>query len=308
MAGDKKQETTSEVRINPELAAAGQQALSGSERLYDQGTGGIYQGSQLADQNALIQQAQNQQLAMANGGIQNQVNAQQGAFTNLLNAGNLDGNSLFQRQVADALDQANTDFGRGSVGIFQNGTAAGQFGSSEVGESLGLFGGEVNRNMQNAITQAALGGQQVALGAQQLAPQSIGLGLLPSQITQDIGNQRTARSQQDLQNEIQQYNAPRQAQLQNQAEFQNFLASNPLIGESTQTNTQVTEGNALQSALGAAATIGGIAGGPIGSMIGGGVSSMFGGGGSTGLTGSVGATPFANQQLTNAFSANPFGQ
>lgn len=275
MSGDKEQTSTNEVRINPELAAASQQALSGSERLYDQGTGGIYQGSQLANQDPLVAQAQQQQLAMANGGLQNQVNAQQGAFTNLINAGNLDGNSVFQRQMADALEQANTDFGRGSVGIFQNGTAAGQFGSSEVGESLGLFGGEVNRNMQNAITQAALGGQQVALNAQQLAPQSIGLGLLPSQISQDIGNQRTQRSQQELQNEIQQYNAPRQAQLQNQAEFQNFLASNPLMGESTSTNTQVTKGNALQSALGAAATIGGIAGGPIGSMIGGGVSSLF---------------------------------
>jgi len=286
MSGDKKQTSTNEVRINPELAAAGQQALSGAENLYGQGTGGIYQGSQLADQNALIRQAQNQQLGLASGGLQDQVNAQQGAFTNLLQAGNLDGNSVFQRQVEDALNQANVNFGRGSQGIFQQGTASGQFGSSEVGESLGLFGGEVNRNMQNAITQAALGGQQVALGAQQLAPQSIGLGLLPSQITQDIGNQRTARSQQELQNDIQQYNAPRQAQMQNQAEFQNFLASNPLMGESTSTNTQVTKGNALQSALGAAATIGGIAGGPIGSMIGGGVSSLFGGGPSVGdLTG-----------------------
>ena len=274
MAGDKKQETTNEVRINKDLAAAGKTALTGAEGIYGQGTDGIYQGSQLADQNALIQQAQNQQLGLANGGLQGQVNAQQGAFTNLLQAGNLDGNSLFQRQVADALEGANTQFQRGSVPLFQQGTAAGQFGSSEVGESLGLFGGEVNRNMQNAITQAALGGQQVALGAQQLAPQSIGLGLLPSQIQQDIGNQRTQRSQQELQNEIQEFNAPRQAQLQNQAEFQNFLASNPLMGESTTTSTQVTEGNALQSALGAVATIGGIAGGPIG----GGISSLFGGG------------------------------
>jgi hypothetical protein len=258
MAGDKKQTSTNEVRINPELAAASQQALQGSQNLFDRGAGGIYQGSQLARQNPLVAQAQDQQLALANGGLQNQVNAQQGAFTNLLNAGNLDGNSVFQRQVADALGQANVDFGRGSQGIFQQGTAAGQFGSSEVGESLGLFGGEVNRNMQNAITQAALGGQQVAMGAQQLAPQSIGLGLLPSQIQQDIGNQRTQRSQQELQNNVQQFNAPRQAQLQNQAEFQNFLASNPLMGESTSTSTQVTEGSPLQSALGLGLGIAGL--------------------------------------------------
>jgi hypothetical protein len=307
MAGDKKQKTTNEVVINKDLADAGRSALRGAENIYDRGTDGIFQGSQLADQSSLINQAQNQQLALANGGMQNQVDTQQGAFNNLLQAGNLDGNSLFQRQVADALEGANTQFQRGSVPLFQQGTAAGQFGSSEVGESLGLFGGEVNRNMQNSITQAALGGQQVALGAQQLAPQSIGLGLLPSQVQQDIGNQRTQRSQQELQNDIQQFNAPRQAQLQSQAEFQNFLASNPLMGESTSTSTRITQGDPLQAALGLAATAGGfMMGGPMGAAAG--ASMVGGGGGGTMPSAPVPFNPFGNQQLTKAFSANPFGQ
>ena len=326
MSGDKEQTSTNEVRINPELAAASQQALQGSQNIYDQGTGGIFQGSQLAGQNQLVGQGQNQQLDYANqlAGTTNQNNqALSGLVGNdaqaLINqagpqldlTSNLQGDPMFQKQIEAALANANTQFGRGSQGIFQQGTGAGQFGSSEVGESLGLFGGEVNRNLQNSIVQAGLGnqqntlagqqlalqqqgmnvnalqqGQQTALQALGLAPQQAQLGLLPSQIQQDIGNQRTQRSQQELQNDIQQFNAPRQAQMQNQAEFQNFLASNPLMGESTSTNTQVTEGNALQSALGAAATIGGIAGGPIGGMIGGGVSSLFGGGPSVGdLTG-----------------------
>lgn len=273
MGGGETQEVNNDVYLNPELAEASQTALGGAQEIYNQGTSGIYQGTQLANQDPLVRQAQQQQLAFSQGGMQNQVDAQQGAFTNLLQAGDLEGNSVFQRQLADALEGANTQFQRGSVPIFQQGTAAGQFGSSEVGESLGLFGGEVNRNMQNAITQAALGGQQVAMNAQQLAPQSIGLGLLPSQINQDIGNQRTARSQQELANQIQQYEAPRNAQLRAQSEFQNFLASNPLVGEQRSVQGSSSSGNDTQAALGLGATVVGAAGNA------GGFSNLFGMGG-----------------------------
>ena len=315
MAGDKESKETNEVKINPLLAAGGETALTGAEDLYGQGTEGIYQGSQLADQNQLVGQGQNQQLDYANqlAGTTNQNNqAISGLVGNdaqaLINqagpqldlTSNLQGDPMFQKQIEAALANANTQFGRGSQGIFQQGTGAGQFGSSEVGESLGLFGGEVNRNLQNSIVQAGLGNQQNTLAGQQLALQQQGmnvnalqqgqqtslqalglaqLGLLPSQIQQDIGNQRTARSQQELQNEIQQFNAPRQAQVQNQGEFQNFLASNPLMGESTSTTTSVTKGDPLQAALGIAATVGGMSVGipPSATQAAGGATGLQGG-------------------------------
>lgn len=280
MSGGGDSEQTTETRINPALAAASQTALSGAEGLFNQGTAGIYQGTQLAGQDPLIQQAQNQQLALAaqGGDLSNMVGQQQGAFSNLLGAGDLE-NSLFQRQLNEAVSNANLQFERGSVPLFQQATAAGQLGGSEGQEGLGLLGGEVNRNMQNTILQAALGGQQTALQAQQLAPQSIGLGLLPSNIQQQVGGQRQARSQAELLDEIQQFNAPRQAELQNQAQFQNFLASNPLIGESTTVGTVEGGGNQLGSNIGA--VLGGVGGfmvgGPEGAALGAGLGGQIGG-------------------------------
>ncbi len=253
--GEQKQ--TQEVKINEDLRRAGEQALTGAENIYGQGTSGIYQGTQLASQDPLVRQAQQQQLAFAGGDLQNLINQQQAGFGGLLSAGNLEGNDVFANQVEQAIGDANVAFQRGSVPIFQQGTATGQYGGSEVGESLGLFGGEVNRNLQNQIANLAQQQQQVGLQAQALAPQALSLGLMPSQIQQDIGNQRTALSQAQLYDEINQFNAPRNAQIQNQSEFQNFLASNPLMGESTQIGTTQSSSDPFQTALGAAGIIGG---------------------------------------------------
>lgn len=300
MSSSKKSKQTSSVRLSPELRQASVGALGGAENIYNMGTEGIFQGSRLAAEDPLVRQAQEQQLALAGqgGDLSNLVGEQQAAFSNLLGAGNLEGNSVFQRQVQDALDQANVSFQRGSVPLFQQAAMAGQFGGSEGQEGLGLLGGEINRNMQQAITQAALGGQQTALAAQGLAPQSIGLGLMPSELMANIGQQRGVRSQAELMDEIQQFEAPRQAEIQRQTEYQNFLASNPLVSESTQTTTSKQKGSKLQTALGiaslAAAPFTGGASlglGGLGSAISGGMgslgASLFGGGGA--LSGALGS-------------------
>ncbi len=250
--------TDAETRLSDELRGASVGALSGAENLYNQGTEGIYQGTQLAEQDPLVRAAQEQLLQQygEGGTLANLVNQGQQQYQNYLNAGDLQNNPLFQRQMSDILDQANISFQRGAVPLMQQASAAGQFGGSEGQEGLGLLGGEINRNTQQALTSAALGQQDLGFRAQSLMPQMLQTGMMGANVMGDIGNQRTSRGQMELMDQINMFNAPRQAELQNLAEYYNFLGSNPLMGESNQSSTSVQETETASDPFGTALGIG----------------------------------------------------
>ncbi|MDC1406060.1 hypothetical protein N8314_00735 [Akkermansiaceae bacterium] len=258
MSGGGSTTTTNETKINASLADSGRVANAGANTLYNQGTAGIYQGTRLADQDANIMQAQEEQLRLAgqDGSLRNMVNQQQQAFSGLLGAGDIN-NALTQRQIGDLADTVGENFNRVIMpSINQGATGAGQFGSSRQGVAQGIAAGDAANAISRGATQALLGGQNIAMQAQGNAANSIGLGLLPSQIQQDVGQQRTNLSQNQLNDNIQQFNAPRQAELQNLQQFNQLLGSNPLMGESTQTQTQKKSGGTGQALLGTAITLG----------------------------------------------------
>jgi hypothetical protein len=184
--------------------------------------------------------------------------------------------------------------------LFQKGTAAGQYGGSETGEGLGLLGGEINRATQKSISDAALAQQNLDLKQRQLAQRDrqlsqadIGLGLqdkglgyqtamgalsqLPAfssqlerggSIMSAIGQDRSTREQAELMDQIQQFDAPRMAEMANLAQFYDFLGSNPLgreqfqSGESTsitdQTTTEKTKSDPFGALLGVGLTLAGM--------------------------------------------------
>ena len=256
--GGGETKTTDEVRINEDLARSGRIANTGAQNLFSQGTSGIYQGGRLADQDANIRQAQEEQLMLSGqgGDLRRMVGQQQDAFGNLLGAGDIN-NDLTQRQIGDLADTVGENFNRVIMpSINQGATGAGQFGSSRQGVAQGIAAGDAANAISRGATQALLGGQQTALQAQSMAPSSIGLGLLPSQVQQDVGNQRSNLAQSQLNDDIQQFNAPREAELQNLQQFNMLLGSNPLMGESTNTRTEETSGGLGQSLFGAAVTLG----------------------------------------------------
>ena len=249
--------TTTETKINENLADSGRMSNAGAQSLYSQGTSGIYQGGRLAEQDALIRQSQEEQLQLSGqgGDLRNMVGQQQNAYSGLLGAGDIN-NSLTQRQIGDLADTVGENFNRVIMpSINQGATGAGQFGSSRQGVAQGIAAGDAANAISRGATQALLGGQQTALQAQSLAPSSIGLGLLPSQVQQDVGNQRTDLAQNELNDDIQQFNAPRQAELQNLQQFNQLLGSNPLMGEST-TTTSTESGGMGQALLGGAISLG----------------------------------------------------
>jgi hypothetical protein len=297
-----------EVRLSPELRGSALSARSGAQNLYNQGTEGIYQGTGIVDENELIRQAQQEQLGMLDpdSNFYNMLNAQQNAFEGLLGAGDIN-SPLMQRQLADLADVVGEQFGRTIMPqINQGATAAGQYGSSRQGIAQGLAAGEAANAISRGATQAMLGGQQIGLQAQAMAPQSMGLSFLPSEIRQNIGQQRTDRDQLELADYIQQFNAPRQAQLQNVSEFTNLLASNPLMAESNTTTSTSSSGGLGQALAGGAMALGGVmSGNPALGF--GGLGSMFGGGGGGSFLGSLfGRAPLLTQQQYLAASYNPF--
>lgn len=281
-------ETEQENRLSEELRGSSVNALSGAENLYNQGTQGIYQGTQLADENALIGQAQQGLLDLYSptGGLTDLVNTQQGQLQNMLMSGDLENNSVFQQQMADILGESGVQFSRQAVPLMQRASAAGQYGGSEGMEGLGLLGGEIDRNTQQALTKAALGQQQIALQAQGLIPAALQSGERGYDVMGQIGGQRGFRSQQELQDQINQFNAPRNAEMQNLQQFYSFLGSNPLLNESnmtgTDTQTTKTKSDPFGAVLGAGLAIAGMPATGGGSLGGNFLSGLGGGGGGMG--------------------------
>ena len=270
--------TETESRLSDELRASSVAGLEGAENLYNQGTAGIYQGSRLAEEDPLLRQAQESLLTQygEGGNLSNLIGSSQANFQNYLNAGDLENNPLFQRQMEDILGQANVSLQRGAVPLMQQASAAGQYGGSEGQEGLGLLGGEVSRNTQQALTQAALGQQQMGLDAQRLMPMMLQAGEQGANIMGRIGEQRGQRAQSTLFDEIQEFDAGRNAELANLQQFYHFLGSNPLTAEANQKTVETTASDPFGDLMGIATTLGGayLSGG--GSL--GGLGSMFGGG------------------------------
>jgi len=253
--------TESESRISDELRASSIVGLEGAENLYNQGTEGIYQGTRLADEDPLVRQAQESLLSQygQGGNLSNLVDSSQANFQNYLNAGDLENNPFFQRQMESILDQANVSLQRGAVPLMQQASAAGQYGGSEGQEGLGLLGGEVNRNTQQALIESALGQQKLGLQAQGLMPMMLQTGERGSNLMGRIGEQRGQRAQSNLLDEIQQFDAGRNAELSNLSQFYQFLGSNPLMAEANQTTTQTTASDPFGDLLGIGLAVGGMA-------------------------------------------------
>ena len=299
-------ETENETRLSEELRGSSVNALTSAENLYNQGTSGIYQGSQLADENALIGQAQQGLMNQygADGALSGLVNTGTGQLQNMLMSGDLENNSVFQQQMADILGESGVQFGRQAVPLMQRASAAGQYGGSEGMEGLGLLGGEIDRNTQQALTKAALGQQQIALQAQGLIPAALQAGERGYDVMGQIGGQRAFRSQQELQDQINQFNAPRNAEMQNLQQFYSFLGSNPLTAESnssgTETQTVKNASDPFGAVLGAGLAIAGMPATGGGSLGGNFLSGLGGGGGAGGGMGDL--STLADRGGINNFS------
>jgi hypothetical protein len=255
---------TSTVTLDPALTSASKDAITGAQDLFGQGTQGIFQDSRIADLDALITAGQQQQLSQIPSFTQ-QTQDLQTSFANLL--ANDPNDPLVQARINDFSNIVGDQFNRVILpGIAGGATSVGQSGSSRQGIAEGLASGEAATAIARGVNDLLANQQQTSLAASSVAPTIFSQQFMPGDIQSQIGQARTARDQAELQDFIQQFEAPRRAELQNLTEFTNLLRNNPLTGAVTTTATGTTaEGSPLQGILGTASTIGGLfQGGPNG--------------------------------------------
>ena len=271
---------TTEVKINPNMAAGGNELQNASSNLFNQGTSGIYQGSRLAEYNPLIGQGEQQMLDYwgSDGQGTQTTNNAMNSYNQLLGAGDYD-NPFLREQIESLTGSATDNFLRNvAPRLDQGSTAAGQYGSSRAGIAEGVAMGDTQSAIAQGTIQALLGGQQLALGANQLLPQMQQAGMAGRQTMAGIGSNRTMRDQAQLQDQIQQFEAPRTAELQRQAEYAQMMQMNPLMAEQIQT-TQMPGADPWSQALGLGLSAAGMYfGGPAGAAAGSSLGSLLPGG------------------------------
>ena len=232
----------------PATQALGKTFLPAVDDYYNQygGGEGIYQGSQLADLDPLVTQAQEMQL-----GTLDRMGGQMGNVQNKLQGFlNYNPNNPINQARRDAytnsvLDQFNTKV---LPGIRQQGTFMGQYGGPQQDLVTGEALGDLGRDLAGFEAQMMEDDRNRAFSAMSMAPSLFAqTNLMPGQVMGDVGMQRSLRGQQELANQIQMYEAPRRAELQGLLEYQNMVA--PLTGTATSTSGG-GGGGGLQGALG----------------------------------------------------------
>ena len=225
------------------------------------GGNGLWEGGALNPLDPLVTQAQNSQLDMIPG-----LEQAFGGVTDTLQ-GFLDYDPNSAQNVArrGALTDNVTTMFNESIrpGIEDRGTFSGQFGTPQGEIALGRATDGLSRSLSDAEVSIMEGDRNRAFQAMGMAPSILSSTLMPSQIMGDIGTQRTQRGQQELLDEIFQYEQPRNNELRHLAETSGLLS--PLTGLST--TVSAPGGSPLQGALGGAAA--GSAFGPWGAAAGG---------------------------------------
>lgn len=226
--------------------------LPGVQELVDQGTGGIYQDTRLAGEDQYIGAGQDQ-LLRAGQQFENRGDSLYDSLQGFINYDpNSPQNAARQRLLGNQITQ---QFTQGiQPGIEDLGTSSGQFGGNQQNIALGA----ASQGLANAVGASQLGmmegDRERAMRALGMAPQIANMGLVQGNLTEGIGNRRTMRDQLELEDEIQQFNAPRNADLQVLQEQQGLLA--PFHSTSGAPAAQpVNYSNPLTSGLGAGLTM-----------------------------------------------------
>ena len=209
---------------------------------------GLWADSQLADQNALIGKAQDKQLDLAT--------LLEGQFGNLTNTleGFLDYDPNSTQNVAsrDALNANVQAAFNESIrpGIEDRFTFSGQFGGPQQNNAIGAATAPLSRALASGEVDLMQGDRNRAMQAMGMAPSMYATQLIPSQIMGNIGEQRTDRSQLELADEIQQFEAPRRNQLQSLLEASGLLSPLATLEQTTKTRQKAAKGGIFQDILG----------------------------------------------------------
>jgi hypothetical protein len=212
---------------------------------------GLFEGSRLAPEDELVRAGQDRALGLVPG-MADQFTGLQDVLGGFL-AGPESAGAGQLREAARQEAQRGFNRAIGSTVQGQVG-GSGQGGSRQAALALGAASSPFSTGLiglEGQLRNAQMNNQMRALG---MAPGIIGSQLLPGQIEEGVGQQRSAREQLELQDQIQEFEAPRANQLRGLLEQQGFLT--PMAGLEQTTSIDSGGGGllgALKGGLGAAA-------------------------------------------------------
>lgn len=275
-----------------------QNIFPAANKAFAGGTSGIYQGTRLADQDPLVRENEDYMLNNLIPSLQNSSDANMRNITGFFNpnvqgyeelftSNNAAENARSQAQLQGLFEQLGIQSGRSFnrnilPGIDDQAAAAGQFTSSKAGIAQGVAAADMQEDMnyqiagllqqdlarQDALRESGLNRAITqrdadlnrALTASGMYGDAQRSQLVPSTLREGIGMNRSARAQAELDNTIQMFNAPRNADRQLLEEYASIIS----VGQSGP-STPVTKPGAGSPALGALAGAG--AGAYIGSIV-----------------------------------------
>lgn len=253
---------------------------------------GIYQGTQLGALDPNVTLGQNSILGAAST-YGNQANALQGTLQGFLN---YDPNSSINQASRDALGaNVRAQFNESILpGMQDQATASGQYGGNQYSLALGAATAPLSRAIADNEFNLMDADRNRAMQAMGMSPEIMQTLFTRGMMENQVGQQRTDRTQAEKLDEIQKFNAPREARLRSILETQGLLT--PMAGLS-QTGTSSATSNAtsymdsltkgksetkggspgiLQTALGAASLAGGLGWAPFAASAGGAAAGAVG--------------------------------
>lgn len=196
-----------------------------------------------------------------------------GAYKGMLTAPDVANNPYVQDWVQAANRRLGTDFQEQILpGIQKNAIAAGGLGGSRQGVAEGIAAGKLAQAMgdqtANMYNQAYGMGLDQQARAMALAPQQMGIGMMPGQALYDIGAKYRAEEQLPIDEAIQRHYYGQEAPWNDLSKYYRLIGGNNWGGTTSQPNPQSSP---LAGAIGGASLGGGLlsmlpasmAGGPI---------------------------------------------
>lgn len=274
------------------------------------GTSGIYQGTRLADQDPLTLANEEYALNTLIPSLQNSSDANMRNVTSFFNpnvqgldklftSNNAAENARSKAQLQGLFEQLGIQSGRSFnrnilPGLNDQAAAAGQFTSSKAGIAEGVAAADMQEDMnyqiagllqqdlarQDSLRESGLNraltqresdlNRALSASSQYNAAQAA--QLVPSSVREGIGINRSARSQAELDDIIQQFNAPRNANRQLLEEYASIIA----VGNSGQSTPTTTPGKGSPIVGGLAGGIAGATAFPANPVVGAAVGGVLG--------------------------------
>jgi hypothetical protein len=211
-------------------------------------------------------------LQYANQGMIPQAAQAVGTQSQMLNAPDLANNPYVAQYTKAMNERLATDFNQNVMpGIRGDAVAAGQVGSSRQGVAEGLASQGLSRAMADQTAQfynQAYGqGLDQQVKAMALAPQTMGLGLMPYQTMAEVGGRFTGDQQQYLNEDMARWQF---AQSERDAALSRYMSTirGDFGGSTTTTGPNPNASSPLANAAGGAMTGGALAGATMGSAAG----------------------------------------